>query len=92
MKITLRLFLLVFLVGQAALNTVAAENKPIAIVHARLIDGMGGIPIENAIVIVRGKSIEYAGPATGATVPKDAQVIDAIGKSVMPGLADLHVH
>src|ERR1700738_4537915 len=70
----------------------AADDKPIAIVHTRLIDGLGGTPVENATVLLRGKTIEYAGPATGATAPKDAQIIDAIGKTVMPGLADMHVH
>ena len=70
----------------------AADSKTIAIVHARLIDGMGGTPVEDATVLVRGKTIEYAGPAAGASVPKDAQIIEATGKTVMPGLADLHVH
>ena len=70
----------------------AAEDRPVAIVHARLIDGMGGTPIENATVLLRDKTIEYAGPATGASVPKNAQIIDATGKTVMPGLADMHVH
>jgi hypothetical protein len=69
-----------------------AEDTPIAIVHARLIDGMGGPPLENATVLVRGKTVEYAGPGSGATVPRDAQVIDATGKTVMPGLSDMHVH
>jgi imidazolonepropionase-like amidohydrolase len=70
----------------------AAEDKPIAIVHGTLIDGLGGAPVENATIILRGKLIEYAGPAGGVTVPLAAQLIDATGKSVMPGLTDLHVH
>jgi amidohydrolase family protein len=53
---------------------------------------MGGPPVENATVIVRGRTVEYAGPGGGATVPKDAQVIDATAKTVMPGLSDMHVH
>lgn len=69
-----------------------AAEKPIAVVHGRLINGLGDAPIENATVILRGRSIEYAGPASGASVPSDAQIIDATGKSVMPGLADMHVH
>ncbi|HEY8715526.1 MAG TPA: amidohydrolase family protein, partial [Candidatus Acidoferrum sp.] len=52
----------------------------------------GGVPVEDATVIFRGETIEYAGPAAGAKIPKDAQVMDATGKTVMPGLADLHVH
>ncbi|HZQ95091.1 MAG TPA: amidohydrolase family protein [Candidatus Sulfotelmatobacter sp.] len=93
MKTALRLALIPVIAGFCCTIVArAAEIKAIAIVHARLIDGMGGTPVENATVIVRGKTIEYAGPASGMSVPKDAQVIDAEGKSVMPGLADLHVH
>src|SRR5260370_40823459 len=70
----------------------AAQEKPIAIVHARIIDGAGGPPTEDGAVILRGGKIEYAGPSGPATIPRDAQIIDAKGKSVMPGLADMHVH
>jgi imidazolonepropionase-like amidohydrolase len=92
MNTTLRFTTVLFLISLYTLAASAAENKPIAIIHARLIDGMGGAPVENATIVVRGKTIEYAGAATSTAVPKDAQVIDATGKSVMPGLADLHVH
>ena len=70
----------------------AADEKPIAIVHARIIDGLGGAPIEDGTVIVSEKKIQYAGSSGGARVPANAQVIDAAGKTVMPGLADMHVH
>ena len=70
----------------------AADEKPIAIVHARIIDGLGGAPIEDGTVIVSEKKIQYAGPGRGARVSANAQVIDAAGKTVMPGLADMHVH
>src|SRR6267143_3291857 len=89
LKRTLLLGLLLCLFGR---ESRATDDKPIAIVHARLIDGMGGPPLENATVIVRGKTVEYAGPGGGATAPNDAQVIDAAGKTVMPGLSDMHVH
>ena len=70
----------------------AAQEKPIAIVHARIIDGVGGPPTEDGAVILRGSKIEYAGPSGVAAIPRDAQIIEAKGKSVMPGLADMHVH
>ncbi len=70
----------------------AAQEKPIAIVHARIIDGIGGPPTEDGTVILRGSKIEYAGPSGAAAIPGDAQIMDARGKSVMPGLADMHVH
>ena len=70
----------------------AAQEKPIAIVHARIIDGVGGPPTEDGALILRGSKIEYAGPSGVAAIPHDAQIIEAKGKSVMPGLADMHVH
>jgi hypothetical protein len=69
-----------------------AEDRPIAIVHGRIINGLGGSPVENGTVILRGRTIAYAGPAADAAIPADARVIDATGKSVLPGLADMHVH
>jgi hypothetical protein len=92
MAILKRLLYLGVLVWLSATSSSAAEDKPIAIVHARLIDGMGGPPLEDTTVIIRGKTVEYAGPGAGATVPPDAQMIDATGKTVMPGLSDMHVH
>jgi len=76
----------------AAPFLLAADNKTIAIVHGTLIDGLGGPPVDDATVILRGATIEYAGPARGASVPSDARIIDAKGRTVMPGLTDLHVH
>jgi imidazolonepropionase-like amidohydrolase len=73
-------------------QSLPAQEKPVAILHARLIDGLGGLPIEDAAVILQGNKIEYAGPASGARVPQGSQIIDGKGKSVMPGLADMHVH
>ena len=70
----------------------AAQERPIAIVHGRIIDGLGGLPIEDGTVILRGSKIEYAGASGAAAIPRDAQIIDAKGKSVLPGLADMHVH
>lgn len=43
-------------------------------------------------VVVEGDRITYAGPASGATIPKDARRIDGAGRYLMPGLADMHAH
>ena len=72
--------------------TLVADDQPLAIVHGTLLDGLGGPPLDDATVIVRGAKIEYAGPSRSASVPADARVIDAKGRSIIPGLADLHVH
>src|SRR5215831_17063903 len=86
------LWLAVGLVVLCSCRVAGAQEKPIVILHARMIDGLGGPPIEDAAVILQGNKIAYAGPASGAKVPQGAQIIDAKGKTVMPGLADMHVH
>lgn len=64
----------------------------IAIVGARLIDGTGGPVVEDSAVIVRGDRIAAAGPRARVPVPPDAAVIDATGRSLIPGLVDAHYH
>jgi len=92
MKTAGKLFLL-FALGILAGGTLAAqESKPLAITHAVLIDGNGGPPVENATIVIRDGKIVAAGPAAGIVLPQDAQIIDAAGKTMMPGLADMHVH
>lgn len=58
-----------------------------------LIDGRGGAPVANAVVVTQGDRILAAGPAGSTPVPADAaRTIDATGLYVMPGLIDLHIH
>jgi len=59
---------------------------------ARLINGNGGDPIDNARVIIQDNTILYAGEAAGASIAKDATQIDITGKTMLPGLIDSHVH
>jgi len=49
-------------------------------------------PIDNGVLVIRGGKIEAVGPANSVTVPANAQVIDASGKIVMPGIVDTHSH
>ena len=66
--------------------------RPIAFTHAVIIDGNGGTPIENGVLVVRGDRIEAVGPAESVSLPADSVVTDLQGKVLMPGLADMHVH
>ena len=61
-----------------------------AITNATLIDGTGADPIPNATVLIDGERITAAGANVSA--PADAEVIDAGGRTVMPGMIDCHVH
>src|SRR3990167_3050579 len=69
----------------------AGKKNPIVIEGARLIDGSGGRPVENATIVIEGNRL--ARVAAGKSgFPKEARVIDARGKTVIPGLIDNHVH
>lgn len=65
--------------------------KKYAICGAALIDGRGGEPLLNSLVLVDGERIEYIGTMQHA-VPEGYIVIPAAGKTLMPGLIDAHVH
>ncbi len=63
-----------------------------ALVGGRLIDGYGGQPLENSVVIVQDGRIKEVGRIGEVVVPEGAQVISTEGMSVLPGLWDMHVH
>jgi imidazolonepropionase-like amidohydrolase len=63
-----------------------------AIVGGTLIDGNGGAPIADAVVLVDGARITAAGPRSAVPVPSDARQIDARGRWIVPGLIDTNVH
>lgn len=68
------------------------EGRTVAIVGARLIDGRGGPAITDAVVVVRGSSIVAAGPRRSVTPPSGAEIVDAAGLTLVPGLVDAHLH
>lgn len=68
------------------------EEKKVAIVGATLIDGTGGEPVSDSVVLVEGKRIAAVGKRGELEVPEDAAVVDASGRFLLPGLIDLHVH
>jgi len=63
-----------------------------AFVGARLYDGTGASPIENAVIIVRDGRIEAVGPADTVAISPGAERIDLAGKHVVPGLVNAHAH
>ncbi|MBI2358298.1 MAG: amidohydrolase family protein [Deltaproteobacteria bacterium] len=69
----------------------AGKKTPIVVEGGRLIDGNGGKPVDNATILVEDNRITRVA-AGKADVPKEARVIDASGKTVLPGLIDNHVH
>jgi imidazolonepropionase-like amidohydrolase len=70
----------------------ASSETVYAITGGRLIDGNGGKPVNNALIIVRGGTIQSVSRAGETEIPSGAQMIDAAGKTIIPGLHDMHVH
>jgi imidazolonepropionase-like amidohydrolase len=64
----------------------------VALTHVRVIDGTGAPTREDQTVILSKGKIESVGNASAANVPKDAQVLDLQGYSVIPGLVGMHDH
>jgi hypothetical protein len=64
----------------------------LVIVGATLIDGNGGVPLKDAVIVLRGNKIESVSQNGGGPIPADATVIHAEGKFVLPGLIDAHLH
>ena len=63
-----------------------------AIVGARLVDGTGTPPVSDSVILVSGDRITAAGPRARVQVPAGATVVNASGKTVIPGLVDVHCH
>ena len=90
-------------VGRAGADNMAAladiskgisgsHAETLALVGATLIDGSGSAAVPDAVVVIEKGRILEAGPRSKVTIPKTATVIDAKGKTILPGLWDMHAH
>lgn len=64
----------------------------VALVADRVIDATGRDPFENAVVIWEEGHLSAVGPRATVRIPPDAEVIEDHDWTILPGLADLHVH
>ena len=72
-------------------NPMTAKKPPIVIQGGRLIDGNGGKPVDQATVIIEHNRIQRVAQGK-VDFSKEARIIDASGKTILPGLIDNHVH
>jgi imidazolonepropionase-like amidohydrolase len=70
----------------------AVDHQITAIVGARVIDGLGRDPIAKGTVVIEGDRISAVGQDTAVRIPHSATVLDAAGRTVLPGIIDCHVH
>ena len=79
------------LLAAAGLLFQTAQGQPqsaTVIEGGTLIDGNGGAPIPDAAIVIQGNRILQAGPRGQVQIPQGAEVIDASGKFILPGLID----
>ena len=86
--------------SDAAIHDLIAMSKsatrlasgPLALVGATLVDATGRPAIERSVVVVRDGRIAAAGPEASTPIPSNAKRIDVSGKTIVPGLWDMHSH
>jgi len=70
----------------------AQAPKKLALVGGMLLDGYEVPPLHHAAIVIEGNRIVAVGPAAQVAIPPDAEVVDTSGRTMLPGLIDLHAH
>ena len=72
--------------------SIVAPSRPIVIQGGTLIDGTGRAAIADSVIVIRDGKFAGVGKRGDVTIPQDAELIDAKGKTILPGLIDGHCH
>ena len=91
---------LLFVIVAALVTTLSAPEarqagaKPtkLALVGGMLLDGYEAPPIHHAAILIDGERIVKVGRAAEMTIPPDYQIVDTSGRTMMPGMIELHAH
>ena len=83
--------------GAASLVVMAAfavhgQSPTLLLDNVRIIDGSGGTPVERGRIVIEGGRISRLGPVDQVPAPSGAETVDLAGRTVLPGLIDLHFH
>jgi len=70
----------------------ASSQARKALVGGTLIDGYGGAPMHDSVILTEGETITAVGRAGSIEIPPDAEVISTEGMTVLPGLWEMHAH
>jgi hypothetical protein len=78
--------------SEVARSAEKSTTGAVALAGGDLIDGTGKAPIHDAVVVYDRDKIIAAGPRDKVTIPSYATTIDVSGKTIVPGLWDMHAH
>ena len=70
----------------------AQAPTTIALTGARVIDGTGRAPLEQATLVISNGRIQAVGAPDAVQIPAGAERVDVAGKTIMPGLINAHAH
>jgi imidazolonepropionase-like amidohydrolase len=87
LPLNLPLLLLLTLLGTLALPTQAQEAHPIALKGGKLLTITHGT-IDNGVIVLQSGKIIAVGPSASVNIPANAQIVDATGMTIYPGLID----
>src|SRR6266545_6787228 len=92
MKIIARLSLILFCSSLLLAQQRTSSRQTLVFTHVTLIDATGAEAKSDTTVVIRDGRIAALGRSGKIKVPQGAQVVDATGKYLIPGLWDMHVH
>jgi imidazolonepropionase-like amidohydrolase len=79
--------------SRASARTLARRpGRPLVFTHGRMFDPQLGLMLPDQTIVVSGNRISQVGPEGGVKIPANAEVVDAAGKTILPGLWDMHSH
>jgi imidazolonepropionase-like amidohydrolase len=74
------------------LSAQSAQAPRLALVGGMVLDGYDAPPLHNAAILIDGDRITRVGPAAEIAIPSGYRVIDTSGRTMMPGMIELHAH
>ena len=93
LRIAVVMFVLAALAAPSARQAPAAGGaRKLALVGGMLLDGYDAGPLHHAAVLIEGERIVKVGPMAATPIPPDYTVIDTSGRTMMPGMIELHGH
>ena len=92
-KAYLTLLASLFLMACQPTTTPESQDSTLIVIQgATVIDGVSSTPIENAVIVIEGDTIQAIGSSGSVEVPPGARTVDATGKTIIPGIFNLHAH
>jgi imidazolonepropionase-like amidohydrolase len=69
-----------------------SQTRPLVLENVTIIDGSGAAPVGSGRIIIDGNRLVSVGPRSAVAAPDTAETIDLGGRTIIPGLIDLHFH